>query len=315
MYNRIGDKMIVNEIRPQGFCHGVARALNTVKKAIFDENVKKPLYILGLIVHNKKIKEALEHYGVISFDEPNMTRLKMVEKINDGTVILSAHGTSPLVKERLKEKNIPFIDTTCIDVNKVHQQILNNKDEYEIVYIGKKNHPEVEGVLGLFEDITLISSLDDVKTFKKKTTKPLYVTNQTTLSLFEVLKVVSELKKNHDLIFNSDICMATTKRQGAVIKQPKADLLFVVGDNYSSNTNKLKEVSIKQAKTKTYLVESISDIDPSWLKNVKTVNVTSGASTPRAITKEVVNYLKQFDYNDKKTWDNTSKVTYLEILE
>lgn len=315
MYNRFGDKMIVNEIRPQGFCHGVARALNTVKKAIFDESIKKPLYILGLIVHNKKIKEALEHYGVISFAEPKMTRLEMVEQINDGTVVLSAHGTSPLVKKRLKEKNIPFIDTTCLDVNKVHQQILDNKDEYEIVYIGKKNHPEVEAVLGLFEDITLISSFLDVQNFKKKTNKKLYVTNQTTLSLFEVLKVVTELKKDHELIFNSDICMATTRRQGAVIKQPEADLLIVVGDTYSSNTNKLKEVSLKETKINTYLVESISDIKPVWLKNVKTINVTSGASTPRAITKEVVNYLKQFDYNDKSTWDNTSKVTYLEILE
>ncbi len=306
--------MVVNELRPQGFCHGVARALKIVKDAIFDDKVKKPIYVLGLIVHNKKIKEALDHYGVISFPDPNLTRLEMIDHVKGGTVILSAHGSSDLVKQKLTDKNIPFIDATCKDVYKVHDQVKDHKDEYEIVYIGKKNHPEVEGVLGLFEEIHLITNIEDVKNFKKKTNKPLYVTNQTTLSLFEVLSIVSELKKKHDLIFESDICMATTRRQGAVIEQPKADVLFVVGDSYSSNTNKLKEVSIKQAEVKAYRVESVSDIDPLWLKDVKSVNVTSGASTPRAITKEVVAYLKQFDYNDKSTWNNESKLTYLEIL-
>lgn len=306
--------MIVNELRPQGFCHGVAKALKIVKDAIKDKNIKKPLYVLGLIVHNKKIKEALDYFEVISFDEPNKTRLEMIDSIKEGTVILSAHGSSPLVKEKLNEKKIPFIDATCSDVYKVHDQIKDHIDEYEIVYIGKKDHPEVEGVLGINEKITLISSLNEAKSFKKRTNKPLYITNQTTLSLFEVLTIVAEIKKRYDLLFNSDICMATTRRQGAVIKQPPADLLIVVGDVYSSNSNKLKEVSERDAKIKSYRVESVEDIDPLWFKDVKTVNVTSGASTARAITKEVVTFLKAFDYNNKKTWDNSSKVTYEEIL-
>lgn len=306
--------MIVNEIRPQGFCHGVARALKIVKDAIFDESVLKPIHVLGLIVHNKKIKDALEHYNVVSHHQPNVTRLEMIDQINDGTVILTAHGSSDLVKEKLKEKNIPFIDATCKDVYKVHDQIKNNLNDYEIVYIGKKGHPEVEGVLGLSKEINLISSTNDAKRYKKKTDKVLYVTNQTTLSLFDVLDVVNELKKKHELVFNSDICMATTRRQGAVIKQPEADLLIVVGDSLSSNSNKLKEVSKKHTKIKTYIIETIEDINPNWLKDVKTVNVTSGASTPRAITKEVVLYLKQFDFKKKDTWDNVSKVSYLDIL-
>lgn len=306
--------MIINELRPQGFCHGVARALKIVKDAIKDTNVKKPIYILGLIVHNKKIKEALDHYGVISFDKPHMTRLQMTELINDGTVILSAHGSSPEVKKRLQEKNIPVIDATCRDVYKVHDQILDHKNEYEIVYIGKKNHPEVEGILGLSNQINLITSFVEAKNFKKKTNKPLYVTNQTTLSLFEVLTIVAEIKKSYDLIFNSDICMATTRRQGIVIEQPDADLLIVVGDSYSSNTNKLQEVSERDAKIKSYRVESVEDINPKWLKDTKIINVTSGASTSRAITNEVVRYLKAFDYNKKETWNNTSKVSYDEIL-
>lgn len=306
--------MIINELRPQGFCHGVAKALEIVKDAIENKNVKKPLYILGLIVHNKKIKEALDHYGVISFTDQNLTRLEMIEQVKEGTVILSAHGSSPEVEKRLKDKNIPYIDATCKDVYKVHNQILERIDDYEIVYIGKKNHPEVEGVLGIHKDITLITSIKDAKKFKKKSKKPLFVTNQTTLSLFEVLTIVAEIKNKHHLIFNNDICMATTRRQGAVIEQPDADLLIVVGDSYSSNSNKLKEVSKRDAKIKAYRIESIEDINPEWFKNTKVVNVTSGASTSRAITKEVVSFLKQFDYNNKETWDNTSKVTYYEIL-
>lgn len=306
--------MIVHELRPQGFCHGVAKALKIVKDAIKDNDIKKPIYILGLIVHNKKIKEALDYYGVISFDEPNKTRLEMIDEVSDGTVVLSAHGSSPLVKERLIEKKIPFIDATCSDVYKVHDQIKDHIDKYEIIYIGKKNHPEVEGVLGINKNITLISSINEAKSFEKRTNKPLYVTNQTTLSLFEVLMIVEEIKNKYDLIFNSDICMATTRRQNAVIEQPDADLLIVVGDSYSSNSNKLKEVSERDAKLKSYRIESIEDIDPLWFKDVKAVNVTSGASTSRAITKEVVAFLKAFDYHDKSTWNNTSKVTYDEIL-
>lgn len=306
--------MIVNKLKPQGFCHGVVRALRIVKDAINDENVKKPIYVLGLIVHNKKIKEALTHFEVISFDEPNMSRLEMIEHINEGTVILSAHGSSLKVKAKLEEKKIPYIDATCLDVYKVHNQIISLQNEYEIIYIGKDNHPEVEGVLGLANNITLISSLTEAKNYQKKTTKPLYVTNQTTLSMYEVITIVEELQKNFDLTFNSDICLATTKRQSAVINQPDADLLIVVGDVYSSNTNKLKEVSIRDAKTKAYRIETIEDINPKWFKDVNVINVTSGASTPKAITDEVVNYLEQFEYDNKKTWKNISQVSYIDIL-
>ena len=306
--------MIVNDLRPRGYCHGVARALKIVKDAILDDKIKKPLYILGLIVHNKKIKEALEHYGVISFENPKLTRLEMVELVKEGTAILTAHGVSKKIKQLLETKAIPFIDATCRDVYKVHDHIQEHLPTHEVLYIGKQHHPVVEGVLGLSDDITLIPKVEVAQQFVKRTEKPLYITNQTTLSLFEVIKIVEEIEKRYQVKFDNDICMATTKRQEAVIKQPKADVLIVVGDSYSSNTNKLKEVSIREAETLAYRIETIEDLNPEWFKTASVVNVTSGASTPKAITNEVIFYLKQFDYNKKATWRNVSQVTYLDIL-
>ena len=305
--------MIVNDLRPRGYCHGVARALMMVKKAILDDNLEKPLYILGLIVHNKKIKEAFEHFNVISLE--GKTRLEMVDSIDKGSVILTAHGVSLAVKEKLKEKQIHTIDATCRDVYKVHDHILAHLDTHEVLYIGKPLHPEVEGVLGLSNEITLIASVDAALAYVRKTNKPIYITNQTTLSLYDVLSIVDVIKaKYNDVTFDNDICLATTKRQDAVIKQPKADVLIVVGDSLSSNTGKLKEVSIHH-QVPSYQIETLDDINPLWFKGVSVVNVTSGASTPKAITEEVIRYLKQFDYQKKETWDHVSKLTYLDILE
>lgn len=303
--------MIVNDLRPRGYCHGVARALSMVKKAILDDTLDKPIYILGLIVHNKKIKEAFMHYGVISLEGKN--RIEMAHKVDKGTVILTAHGVSPEVKKILHDKQINSIDATCSDVYKVHEHILEHLETHEVLYIGKPLHPEVEGVLGLSKEITLISSLNEAKAYVKKTNKPLYITNQTTLSLYDILPIVEAIKASYEVTFDNDICKATTMRQDAVIKQPPCDLLIVVGDNLSSNTAKLKEVSLYH-QTPSYQIETINDINPEWFKGIDVVNVTSGASTPKAITEEVIHYLKQFEYNKKETWPHVSSLTYLDIL-
>lgn len=308
-------KMIVNDLRPRGYCHGVARALSIVKKAINDETVVKPIYILGLIVHNKKIKEAFDYYHVISLEESGKSRVELAKQVIDGTVILTAHGVSPEVKTILNERNIPYIDATCKDVYHVHDHIKEHLKTHEIIYIGKKNHPEVEGALGISNEIALVSNLDEAKNYQKRSNKPIYITNQTTLSVFDVAFMVEAINdKFQDVTFDQDICAATLNRQKAVIEQSEADLLIVVGDNLSSNSNKLKYVSEVQTNTKAKLIETIDDIKIEWLKDIKIVNVTSGASTPTAVTNEVISFLKQFDYNKKETWDHVSKLTHLDIL-
>lgn len=309
--------MNVIDLRPRGYCHGVAKALHMVKKTIEDDQYPRPIHILGLIVHNKKITEAFRHFGVISLDNPNKTRLALLDDITSGTVIMTAHGVSDQVIEKAKAKGLTIVNATCKDVSKVHDAVKKHLNlGYEIVYIGHKNHPEPEGILGISEEISFLTNAVDALNFTQKyPEKPLFVTNQTTLSRYDIDVVLNVLKiKYPDLLFDDDICDATTTRQQAVIEQPLVDLCIVVGDALSSNSNKLAFVSTHERNIPSYRVEGVSDIDPAWFKTAQSVSVTSGASTPTKVTNEVIQYLKQFDYNKKETWTHVSSLTYLDIL-
>jgi len=313
VYNLSGEIMKVIKIQPQGFCKGVQRALVIVKDALKDDKVAKPLYILGLIVHNKRLAESLAELGVISLNEPSKTRLELLNLVKGGTVILTAHGVSPAVIKTLKERNIPYIDATCPDVDYVHQQIKHYLPTHKILYLGQKNHPETEGVLGISNNITLISSLKEAKAYRHQTEKPLFLFNQTTLDVGFLNSLTQELQKNYSLSTDNNICKATLRRQKAVIETAKSELLIVVGDRLSSNSNKLVEVA-KNKGLNSYLIETVEDLKIESLLNIKTVSVTSGASTPKAITAEVIEFLTNFDANDHKTWENKSNLTSYDIL-
>lgn len=307
----------VKDLRPRGYCHGVVRALQIVKKVIKDDTYPRPIYILGLIVHNKKITEAFKHYGVISLEDSNKTRLELLDEINEGTVIFTAHGVSEQVIDKAKHKNLTYLNATCKDVDKVHIAVKEKLGEgYEVTYIGHKNHPEPEGVLGISNEITFLETkLDALNFVMKDPNKPLFVTNQTTLSRYDINEVLDVLLvKYPNLLFDDDICDATTLRQKAVIDQEDSDLLIVVGDQLSSNSNKLAFVSQQSRNIKSIRIESVEDIDIDWLKDIKKISVTAGASTPTKVTQEVINFLKQFDKTNPDTWNTSSKLTYLDIL-
>lgn len=309
--------MKVIDLRPRGYCHGVVRALQMVKKVIQDESFPRPIYILGLIVHNKKITEAFSHFGVISLDNPTKTRLELLDQIESGTVIMTAHGVSDQVILKATQKGLNVVNATCRDVTKVHDAVKTHLDSgYEVVYIGHKNHPEPEGILGISPDISFITNAVEAMNFMPKyPDKPLFVTNQTTLSRYDIDVVLNVLKvKYPNLLFDDDICDATTTRQKAVIEQEPVDLCIVVGDTLSSNSNKLAFVSEHERNIKSYRIEGVSEIDPQWFKTVNSVSVTSGASTPTKLTNEVIQYLKQFEYEKKETWNHVSSLTYLDIL-
>lgn len=309
--------MEVIDLRPRGYCHGVAKALHIVKKVIEDPVYPRPIHILGLIVHNKKITESFRHLGVISLDNPNKTRLELIESIDLGTVIMTAHGVSDLVITKAHEKGLTVVDATCRDVKKVHDAIKEHLEiGYEVAYIGHKNHPEPEGILGISPDIHFLCSKTDALNYQMKDiNKKLFVTNQTTLSRYDINIVLDVLKlKYPDLIFDDDICDATTVRQQAVFNQQDVDLCIVVGDELSSNSNKLAFVSEHDRKIKSYRVEGIEDIKPEWFINANKISVTSGASTPTSVTNEVIAYLKAFDYQNKTTWLKKSTLTHLDIL-
>ena len=230
--------MEVIDLRPRGYCHGVAKALHIVKKVIEDTSYPRPIYILGLIVHNKKITEAFRHFGVISLDDHTKTRLELLDLIKSGTVIMTAHGVSDKVIIKAEEKGLTVVNATCKDVTKVHDAIKEHLAlGYEVAYIGHANHPEPEGILGIDDRIVFLATKTDALNFKMNDiTKPLFVTNQTTLSRFDINVVLDVLSMKYpNLIFDDDICDATTLRQQAVIDQKDVELCIVVGDSLSSN--------------------------------------------------------------------------------
>lgn len=284
--------IIVNKIEPQGYCNGVKRALSIVKNAIDDPKTKKPIYLLGQIIHNKYVVDMLVDAGVKVIDDKNKTRLELLDLINEGTVVLSAHGVSPDVYTKAKNKGLNIIDTTCGNVLIVHKKIKQYLDlNYTCLYIGTPNHPECEGVLGISNKIKLISNINDLDNLR--ITGNIYVTNQTTLSKFDIADIYKKINELYpNAILDDKICNATTIRQNAMANQKKADLCIVVGDKKSSNTKKLVKVSQDIAKIPTVLCENLDDLDKSLLNNIKTVNISSGASTPDLLVNEIINYIE-----------------------
>ena len=288
--------MIIRKINPQGYCNGVKRALNIVSNALEDKNVKRPIYLLGQIIHNKHVVKDFIDKGAIVVEDKTKSRLELLDSINEGTVIFSAHGVSPLVYKKAKEKGLNIIDATCGYVLIVHKKIEDYLNKgFDVIYIGTKNHPEVEGVLGISNKIHFISNLEQINDLNITNDK-IYCTNQTTLSQYDIIDIFNLLKKKYpNILIDDKICDATTVRQKAMKEQEKADLCIVVGDSASSNTKKLYKVSSELAGIKTILCEDLKSLDKNELKNVKTVNISSGASTPDYIVDEIINYLISID--------------------
>jgi 4-hydroxy-3-methylbut-2-enyl diphosphate reductase len=295
--------MEVVRITPRGYCYGVVDAMVLAMQTAKNFDLPRPIYILGMIVHNKHVTDAFELEGVITLDGEN--RMEILEQIESGTIIFTAHGVSPAVRERAREKGLTVVDATCPDVTKTHDLIREKvKAGYEIIYIGKKGHPEPEGAIGVAPDhVHLIEKLEEIEKLKPKTDR-LIITNQTTMSQWDIKHVMNKLLEQFPTAeIHNEICLATQVRQEAVASQAgQTDLVIVVGDPKSNNSNRLAQVSEEIAGTKAYRVGDVSEIDPAWLMNVQQVGVTSGASTPTPITKEVITYLEQFNPNDTSTW-------------
>lgn len=307
--------MEVIKVSPRGYCYGVVDAMVIAKNAALDKNLPRPIYILGMLVHNQNVIDAFKEEGIITLDGSN--RKEILEKVEHGTVIFTAHGVSPEVRQIAKEKGLITIDATCPDVTKTHDLIeVKTKEGYEVIYIGKKGHPEPEGAIGIAPDfVYLVSSIEDINQLNIKNDK-IIITNQTTMSRWDVEELMELcLTKFPQAEIHNEICQATQVRQEAVAKQAgEADVLIVVGDPKSNNSNRLAQVSEEIAGTRSYRVQDVTEIKINWIKDAKKVAVTSGASTPTPITKEVINFLEQFDANDETTWVRERKVPLTKIL-
>ncbi|MCP3773477.1 4-hydroxy-3-methylbut-2-enyl diphosphate reductase [Paenibacillus sp. MZ04-78.2] len=296
--------MDVIKISPRGYCYGVVDAMALAMQTAKNLDLPKPVYILGMIVHNAHVTDYFEKEGVITLDGPN--RLEILEQVDKGTVIFTAHGVSPEVRRRARDKGLTVVDATCPDVTKTHDLIREKTAEgYTIIYIGKKGHPEPEGAVGVAPDrVHLIENTEEIDKLNVASERIL-ITNQTTMSQWDIKHIMNRLLERfpHAEIHN-EICLATQVRQEAVAEQAKdADLVIVVGDPRSNNSNRLEQVSEEIAGVKAYRIADLSELNPEWLRPVRRVGVTSGASTPTPITKEVIAYLEQYDAADPATWE------------
>ncbi|MCG7336397.1 4-hydroxy-3-methylbut-2-enyl diphosphate reductase [Sporosarcina sp. ACRSM] len=307
--------MKVLKISPRGYCYGVVDAMVIARNAALDKTLPRPIYILGMIVHNKHVTDAFEEDGIITLDGEN--RLDILEKVETGTVIFTAHGVSPEVRELAKRKGLVSIDATCPDVSVTHDLIEEKTSEgYDIIYIGKKHHPEPEGAIGVAPHaVHLIETIADVEKLDIQNEK-LLVTNQTTMSQWDVAHIMDALKEKYPHIdVHKEICLATQVRQEAVAEQAgESDLLIVVGDPKSNNSNRLTQVSVEIANTPSYRISDVSELDVKWLEGVETVSVTAGASTPTIIVREVIAFLEQFDPEDPSTHQPEKKFKLEKIL-
>lgn len=296
--------MEVIKISPRGYCYGVVDAMVLAKQAAANLDLPRPIFILGMIVHNKHVVDAFDEEGIVTLDGEN--RLEILKGVDKGTVIFTAHGVSPQVRQLAKEKGLTVVDATCPDVTRTHDLIREKVAEgYKVVYVGKKGHPEPEGALGVApDDVFLVESEKEVDQLNIENDQIL-ITNQTTMSQWDVSHIMKKVmaKYPHAEIHN-EICLATQVRQEAIAEQAKeADVTIVVGDPMSNNSNRLAQVSIEIAGTPAYRVADVSEIDRSWLEGANKVAVSSGASTPTQVTREVIQYLEQYDAQKPETWE------------
>lgn len=274
-------------LRPRGFCAGVVRAIQTVEKAI--RIWKAPIYVKHEIVHNKYVVRTLKEKGAVFVEDLN--DVPVGEKI-----IYSAHGVSPKIKKIAKKRKLVEIDATCGLVTKIHSAVKRYaKKGYKIILLGKKKHVEIVGIAEEAPNNTIvIQKKEDIENLNFSSGQKLFYITQTTLSIDDIKDMVSILLKkfpNIETLPSSSICYATTNRQMALKKMTaNADLVLVVGDPTSSNSNRLKEVATKQKK-RAYLINSESEIQNHWLKDVKVIVMTAGASTPEFVVQRCIKKL------------------------
>lgn len=291
--------MEVIKISPRGYCYGVVDALTIVRKAAKDASLPRPIHIIGQIIHNRHAIEELTALGVVTLDGPD--REQILERVSEGTVIFTAHGVSPLVKRKAIERGLHVIDATCPDVTVTHDLVrdLVAKGFY-IIYVGKKGHPEPEGVMGEIPGhVSLVETEADVDALAltPEQEQKIAVSTQTTLSKWDTQRVIRYIKDRYPHAeVHIDICAATQTRQEAVASQARdADLTIVVGDPRSNNTNRLVQVSEELAGVPAVRIEDLAQLDTTLLKGKKKVAVTAGASTPSQLTREVIRFLEQYD--------------------
>ena len=270
--------------QPRGFCAGVVRAVDIVERAL--EIHGAPVYVRHEIVHNRHVVESLRAKGARFVEE--------VDDIPEGAVtVFSAHGVARKVVNDAGVRGLQVIDATCPLVSKVHNETKRYAGKgYEIVLIGHPGHPEVEGTMGQVSgEVHLVSDIADVATLQPANPSRLAYVTQTTLSVDDTREIIAALKERFPEIRGpdvKDICYATQNRQTAVRRlAERSDVILVIGADYSSNSNRLREIS-EESGTDSYLIPDAGGMEPAWLDGARTVGITAGASAPEELVQELI---------------------------
>ena len=273
---------------PRGFCAGVKRAIAVVNQAL--EKYGAPVYVLHEIVHNTHVVGSLADKGAVFVES--------LEDIPSGSVtIFSAHGVAKAVENRAGELGLHTIDATCPLVSRVHRRVARlNKIDYDVLIIGHKHHPEVEGTYGRAHGkVHVLSSPEDIEQLDIVDASKVGYVTQTTLSMDDAGRLIDQLKQKYpkiDIPDRTDICYATQNRQSAVRElAKKVDLFLVVGSKNSSNSNRLREVASNLG-VRAYLIDTADEIDPAWLQSTQKIGITAGASAPEILVAKVVARLR-----------------------
>jgi 4-hydroxy-3-methylbut-2-enyl diphosphate reductase len=282
----------VLKITPRGYCHGVVEAIRAAKQTARARPGEK-IHMLGYLVHNAHVTNELQQNGIELVDSDN--RMEGLDRIESGTVIFTAHGISPAVKAKAALKGLNLVDATCSDVVVTHDLVRDLAERgYDVVYVGRRGHPEPEGVMGEAPGkVHLVQDAQDVDELDIKNDK-IAVTCQTTLSIWDTAAMIKRVQEKYPQAeAYNEICRATQDRQEAAVQAAaECDLVIVVGSERSSNSKRLVQVVQELGHKPAYLVDTVKDIKPEWLAGKTRIGVTSGASTPTQITREVIEYLE-----------------------
>jgi 4-hydroxy-3-methylbut-2-enyl diphosphate reductase len=291
--------MEVVRITPRGYCHGVVEAIRMAKK-VGAEHTGEPVAMLGYLVHNEHVTRELQGAGVRLVDAPD--RMTGLQSIESGTVIFTAHGVSPRVVDEARARGLNVVDATCSDVTRTHDLVRRLLgDGCDVIYIGKRGHPEPEGVVGIdAARIHLIERIEEADALSFPDGTHLAVTCQTTLSMWDTRAILDRLVERFpDIEVHNEICLATQERQeAAVAAATDVDCVVVVGSPRSSNSRRLVQVVEERAGRPAFLVDTAADLQPEWFHGMHRIGVTAGASTPTQITRAVITAIEALPETD-----------------
>lgn len=294
--------MEIIPVIPRGYCKGVTHAIALAKKTA-KENPGVPITMLGMIVHNRFVVEALKLDNIQCVEAKGKTRLELLEQIKEGIVIFTAHGVSEEVFLQAKRQGLRCVDASCSDVIATQQLVKAKLSQgYEVFYIGKQQHPEAEAVLSISSHVHPIYDIACIDCLEP-TSENIVITNQTTMSILEIEELIQRLKlKFPQAEVEQEICNATRIRQQAIQQLKQIDLLIVVGDPQSNNSNKLKDIAIESGIPHVLLIESIHQLVLSEIEHYQRIAITSGASTPTYLTQQVIVFLQDYATGKNPTY-------------